>query len=94
MRKSCRWTKALRASYYRQDAFHPYPGKSTVFAGGTHRGDLFEARGDVTVNGNWRGHVMAEYLKPGDFYVGRDAGWFFRVEVIYSLKRTLNTPRL
>ncbi|HVP15247.1 MAG TPA: hypothetical protein VMS88_06870 [Terriglobales bacterium] len=77
----------LRATYYRLDAFHPSPGKASVFAAGTHRGDLFEARADVKANDLWRGHLLIEYLKPGDYYAGSDAGWFFRGEVTYSFKR-------
>jgi hypothetical protein len=85
---------ALRGTYDRLGAFHPYPGRASVFASGTHRGDLFEARADVTANSNWRGHVQIEYLKPGDFYVGRDAAWYFRVEATYAFQRTILTPWL
>jgi hypothetical protein len=77
----------LRASYFSMNSFHAHPGKTTIFGTGAHRGDLFQARADLTLSGNWRGHVQGEYLKPGHFYVGRDAGWFFRVEAIYSFKK-------
>ncbi len=80
---------ALRATYYRMAALHRYPGKPAVFGTGLRRGDLFEARADVKASESWRGHVTAEYLKPGDFYVGSDAAWFFRAEVIYSFRKTL-----
>jgi hypothetical protein len=84
----------LRATYYRMaafhamGAFHPYPVTPKFFAGGTQRGDLFAARADVRLNDNWRGHVVGEYLAPGDFYAGNDYGWFFRAEVLCSFKRS------
>jgi hypothetical protein len=77
----------LRATYYRMGAFHPFPGKPAVFAGGLTRGDLYQLRADVKLNDSWRGHVMGEYLAPGSYYTGKDASWFFRVEGIYSFKR-------
>jgi len=42
----------LRGTYYRMGAYHPYPGSAAVFADGTHRGDLFEARLDYVLNKN------------------------------------------
>jgi hypothetical protein len=79
----------LRATYYRMGAFHPFPAKPMIFGVGLQRGDLYEARADLKLNDSWRGHVVGEYLRPGDFYVGDDGGWFFRAEVICSFKRTL-----
>jgi hypothetical protein len=78
----------LRATYYRLDAFHRFPGKPAIYANGTLRGNLYEARADYKLNDNWRGHVVGEYLKPGDFYTGSDGGWFFRAEVSCSFKRS------
>jgi hypothetical protein len=78
----------LRATYYRMDAFHRFPGKPAIYADGTHRGDLYEARADLKVNDSWRGHVVGEHLAPGNFYTGTDAGWFFRAEVIYTFKKS------
>lgn len=84
----------LRATYYRLGAFHatgdfaPFPVKPGFFAGGTLRGDLFAARADYKLNDNWRGHVVGEYLAPGDFYAGSDYGWFFRAEVLCTFKRS------
>jgi len=87
-----RWTPVkpldLRATYYRMGAFHHFPGRPAIYANGTQRGDLFEARADYRLNDNWRGHVVGEYLAPGDFYTAGDAGWFFRAEVICSFKRS------
>jgi hypothetical protein len=80
----------LRATYCRLDAFHRFPGKPAIYASGTHRGDLYEARADLKLNDNWRGHVVGEHLKPGDFYVGTDAGWFFRAEVSCSFKKSFS----
>jgi hypothetical protein len=79
----------LRATYYRLGAFHRFPGKAAVFSGGITRGDLYEVRADVRVNDRWRGHVVGEWLEPGDFYSASDAAWFFRAEVIYSIRTTL-----
>ncbi len=78
----------LRATYYRLDAFHRFPGNPAIYANGTRRGDLCEARADLKLNDNWRGHVVGEYLAPGDFYAGCDGGWFFRVEAICSFTRS------
>lgn len=78
----------LRATYYRMGAFHRFPGKPAIYADGTLRGDLYEARADYKVNDNWRGHVVGEYMTPGDFYTGTDAGWFFRVEASCNFKTT------
>ena len=79
----------LRATYSRMDAFHRFPGKPALYAGRTHRGDLLTARADLKVNDEWRGHVLAEWLAPGDFYSASDAGWFFRAEVVCTIKRVL-----
>ena len=78
----------LRATYYRMAAFHRFPGKSAIYANGTQRGDLYEARADYKLNDNWRGHVVGEYLMPGDFYTHGDYGWFFRAEVSCTFKRS------
>jgi len=78
----------LRATCYRLDAFQRFPGKPSIFAAGTHRGNLYEARADYKVNDCLRGHVVGEYLTPGDFYAGSDNAWFFRVEVVASFKKT------
>ena len=78
----------LRATYYRMGAFHRFPGKPAIYANGTRRGDLYEARADYKLNDNWRGHVVGEHLAPGDFYSGSDGGWFFRAEVSCSFKKS------
>jgi hypothetical protein len=79
----------LRATYYRLGAFHPWPGKPAVYAGGKTRGDLYQVRADLKVNDSWRGHVVGEWLQPGSFYVGSDGGWFLRAEVIFTLRRSI-----
>jgi hypothetical protein len=76
----------LRASYYRLGAFHPFPGKTSMYSAGSVRGDLFQARVDVKPNDTWRGHMVAEYLAPGSFYTGSDTAWFFRAEAVLTLK--------
>ena len=89
----------LRATYYRMAAFHRFPGKPAIYAfqygddlrtfDNITRGDLCEARADYRLNDNWRGHVVGEYLAPGDFYTHGDGGWFFRAEVSCAFKRSL-----
>jgi hypothetical protein len=78
----------LRATYYSMGAFHRFPGKPAIYANGTQRGDLYEARADYKLNDNWRGHIVGEYLMPGDFYTGSDGGWFFRAEVSCAFKKS------
>jgi len=86
----------LRATYYRMaaframGAFRPFPVKPQLFGGGTLRGDLFAARADYRLNDHWRGHVVGEYLAPGDFYAGGDYGWFFRAEVLCTFQRSFS----
>jgi len=77
----------LRLSYYHLRSFYPFPGNPSLYAEGSHRGDLFEARLDFTINANWRGHVVYEGMKPGDFYRGDDPGYFFRFEIIFTIKK-------
>lgn len=78
----------LRATYYRMGAFHPFPGKASIYAKGLVRGDLFEGRADYQLCEGWKTHVVAERMAPGGFYAGTDPGWFFRFEVSYAFKRT------
>jgi hypothetical protein len=78
----------LRATYYWMDAFRPFPGDATIFGRGKHRGDMVQFRGDFTLPLGFKGHVLYERLLPGDFYVGGDDAWFFRVEVTYSFKHS------
>ncbi|HPW55688.1 MAG: alginate export family protein [Thermoanaerobaculaceae bacterium] len=80
---------AVRAAYYRMQAFESLGARGGVFGSGTHRGDLFQIRGDVTLGGGWRGHAVYEHLDPGNFYAGRDAAHYLRFEVIYTLKHAL-----
>jgi hypothetical protein len=81
----------LRATYFRMGAFHPIPNDTIikVFSSGRKRGDLFQFRADLKANDYLRGHVVGERLSPGDFYVGQDAAWFWRVEVIASFQKLL-----
>jgi hypothetical protein len=77
-------------SYQRVDAFHPNAsGDPDVFSTGTHRGDLLGVKGEVTLNNNWKGHILYEAMLPGDFYVGNDFAHFFRFEVMYTFKKAL-----
>lgn len=79
----------LRATYYKMRAFHPFPGFAKVYGDGTDRGDMYQVRADLAFPPHWSGHVLYESLAPGDFYVGRDRAWFFRLEVTYNFRKTL-----
>ncbi len=48
---------------------------------------MFQARADVTFSKSLKGHVLYEYMKPGDFYVGRDSAYFLRFELVYGFKK-------
>ncbi|HEX9082188.1 MAG TPA: alginate export family protein [Holophagaceae bacterium] len=74
----------LRATWYRMAAFHAPGGAGPLFASGTRRGDLWEVRGDLTLNDHWKGHVVYERLTPGTFYTGTAPGSYLRVEVTYA----------
>lgn len=79
----------FRGTVYHMTAFHPFPGRAAVYAGGTTRGNLFEVRADFKANDYLRGHLLGEYMAPGDFYVGSDGAWFLRAEVIASFQKVL-----
>lgn len=78
---------SLRASLFWMRAYEPVTGHGPIFASGTGRGRLAELRADVTLTEQWQGHVLYERLDPGTFYAGPDAGRFFRVEAIYTMRR-------
>ncbi len=84
----------LRAAYHRMDAFHRFPGKPAIYGSGTHRGDMFQGRADYRLNDAWRGHVVGEWMAPGDFYTHDDGGWFFRAEVSCGFKRLFGLTAL
>jgi hypothetical protein len=78
---------AARVTYYHMDAFHPFPGKQTVFGPGTGRGDNIQGRIDFfTPKKNWMAHVLYETQAPGDFYRVQSTGYFLRFEVSYQIK--------
>jgi hypothetical protein len=74
---------ALRTTYYHLGAFHPNGG-DWRFGSGTHRGELFQIRGDLTVNKHWRGHVDWESIYSGNFYTEKPKAYFLRFEVIFQ----------
>lgn len=78
---------ALRGTYYYMSSLETFNGSPKVFGKGKKRGDMFQARADVTFNKSLKGHVLYEVLKPGDFYIGRDSAYFLRFELIYSFKK-------
>lgn len=78
---------SLRGTYFYLGAFEPFAGNPKVYGKGTKRGDMLQARADITFSKALKGHVLYEYLKPGDFYVGRDSAYFLRFELIYGFKK-------
>jgi hypothetical protein len=84
----------VRATYYRMDAFHRFPGRAAIYADGTHRGDMVQGRVDYKLNDSWRGHVVGEWMEPGDFYAHDDGGWFFRAEVVHGFQRAFGLTAL
>lgn len=79
----------LRATYYRMLAFRPFPGDASVFADGKTRGDLVQVRADFRIVSGLSGHVVYERMSPGGFYAGGDPASFFRVELLYGFKKSL-----
>lgn len=75
-----------RATFYRMDAFHPFPGSSAVYGRGTQRGNMYQGRVDLRVGRHWSGHVLWEHMLPGGFYSAKTPGYFLRFEVIYALR--------
>ena len=78
---------ALRGTYYYMGAFEPFAGSAKVYGKGKKRGDMLQARADVTFSSSLKGHALYEYMKPGDFYVNRDSAYFLRFELTYSFKK-------
>jgi len=84
----------IRLTYYHMSAFHSFAGDPKIFSSGTRRGDMFQARVDLKVNKNFRGHLLYENLIPGNYYRDRDDGYYLRFEIIYSLGgKILSSPR-
>ena len=79
----------VRGTYYHVSAYHPFTKNPGYIAGGLGRGDLYEARADVPLNENWRGHVVYEGLAPGNFYRSNGYGYFLRFEVSYQIKANI-----
>jgi Alginate export len=80
---------SARGTWYHHDAFHPAGTNTSTFGPGTDRGELFQARGDIVLNPNVKGHILYERYLPGDFYQHKSAGHFFRMEISYSFSRTI-----
>lgn len=78
---------ALRASVLWLRAQQAAPVGGVLFAQGLGRGRLLELRADLTLSERWQGHVLYERLDPGTFYSGPDAGRFFRLELVYTLRQ-------
>lgn len=84
---------AMRFTWYRMGAFHPFAGDPSMFGPGKRRGDMMQVRGDVKLPAGFRGHVLLERLAPGSFYAGSATAWFFRVEAIWTWRGTPRTVR-
>jgi hypothetical protein len=55
---------------------------STLFSTGTDRGTLYQGRVDYTFTKNIAAYFLAEYFRPGDFYVSTaDDALFLRTEL-------------
>ncbi|HWQ57301.1 MAG TPA: alginate export family protein [Bryobacteraceae bacterium] len=78
-----------RATYYHMDAFHPFPGATTIYGKGTARGDMYQGRMDFKASPNWSGHVLWEHLLPGGFYSAKTPSYFLRFEIMYQLKGSI-----
>jgi hypothetical protein len=80
----------LRLTYYRMDAYYPFPkGDARIFGSGTFRGHMPQIRADFTLNKQVSGHVLYEYLRPGDFYSFRSPAYFLRFEMIYRYTKSV-----
>jgi hypothetical protein len=74
-----------RVTYYHMGAYQPFaPGSAKVYAAGTDRGDQIQARLGLTLSKDLTGHVLYERHAPGDFYQGRNAGYFMRFELVWQ----------
>ncbi len=78
---------AGRLTYYRMNAFHAFSqGDARIFGGGTGRGNMYQARLDLTLNKYWKGHALYERVSPGTFYAQRAPSYFVRFEAIFTIK--------
>jgi hypothetical protein len=81
----------VRLTYYRMDASHPFRrGDGRIFGDGTRRGDMLQAKVDLAVGANWRGHVLYEGLLPGDFYRVAHKAYLLRFEVSCLIKTSFH----
>ena len=78
---------SLRLTYYNMAASHSWPGDQRIFAQGTDRGHMVQARLDYIFNPSWKGHALYEGVLPGDFYNARDKAYFVRFEMSYLIQR-------
>lgn len=83
-------TVGFRVTAYSMDAFHPFPGRPTVFGAGTRRGENYQGRVDFTFGKHWKAHVLYERQVAGDFYSRATPGYFLRFEFIYLLEGTVH----
>ncbi len=74
----------IRVTYYRMLALRRMAGRGAAFGIGKGRGDLYQARVDMVLNPNWKGHAVYERLLPGDFHAGRNGAHFLRFEATWT----------
>jgi hypothetical protein len=77
--------------YWHKAAFNAYKTPagapiSSIFGSGVNRGDNIWLRLDVPVTKNLATHLSYEKQMPGDFYTGKNGGYFFRLEALYTFK--------
>jgi len=88
-------TKALnlRASFFEQQAFHPWTKNPTTFGSGTHRGENYQLRADYTFNDRWKCHVLYENFVPGDYFRHTDDSFFVQAQVVYQFTSKFHLRR-
>jgi hypothetical protein len=76
-------------------AFYSCTGDLNLSGSSARRGDMFQARVDLKVKKNFRGHLRYERAIPGNYYRGREDGHYLRFEVICTLScKILSSPKI
>ena len=88
-------TKALslRASFFEQQAFHPWTKNPATFGTGTHRGENYQLRAEYIFNDHWRSHVLYENFVPGNYFRHTDDGFFVQAQVVYQFTSKVDLRR-
>ncbi len=77
----------LKLTYHSLKSFYNLAFISSRKYGlGKYRGDLLIARSTFQINQHFKGHVLLEIFKPGNFYSPEDDSYnWFRFELMYTL---------